>query len=96
MREALTGVPLDTKDKQLEITVPDDYKDESLRGRKANLSVTILEVRAKEVRRSTTSSPRTPARPTPSTACARRCARDLETARRRHGPGGPRERAARA
>ena len=49
MRQALTGVPLDTKDKPLEITVPDDYKDESLRGRKANLSVTILEVRAKEV-----------------------------------------------
>jgi trigger factor len=49
MREALLGVPLDTKDKKLEITVPDDYKDESIRGRKASLSVTILEVRAKEV-----------------------------------------------
>ena len=49
MRQALTGVPLDTKDKPLEITVPDDYKDESLRGRKAQLTVTILEVRAKEV-----------------------------------------------
>jgi trigger factor len=49
MREALIGVPLDTKDKQIEITVPDDYKDESIRGRKAELTVTILEVRAKEV-----------------------------------------------
>jgi trigger factor len=49
MREALTGVPLDTKDKQIEITLPDDYKDESIRGRKAQLTVTILEVRAKEV-----------------------------------------------
>src|SRR5215470_187838 len=49
MREALTGVPLDTKDKKLEITVPDDYKDESIRGRKAELTVTVLEVRAKEV-----------------------------------------------
>jgi trigger factor len=49
MREALIGVPIDTKDKQLEITVPDDYKDESIRGRKAALTVTILEVRAKEV-----------------------------------------------
>jgi trigger factor len=49
MREALTGVPLDTRDKHFEITVPDDYKDESIRGRKAQLSVTILEVRAKEV-----------------------------------------------
>ncbi|HEX8110421.1 MAG TPA: trigger factor [Kofleriaceae bacterium] len=49
MREALTGVPLDTKDKKIEITLPDDYKDESIRGRKAELTVTILEVRAKEV-----------------------------------------------
>jgi len=49
MREALLGIPLDTKDKKLEITVPDDYKDESIRGRKAELTVTILEVRAKDV-----------------------------------------------
>src|SRR5678815_771598 len=49
MREALIGVPLDTKDKHIEITVPDDYRDESLRGRKAELTVTILEARAKEV-----------------------------------------------
>jgi len=49
MRDALLGIPLDTKDKQLEIQVPDDYKDESIRGRKALLTVTVLEVRAKEV-----------------------------------------------
>ena len=49
MREALTGIPIDTKDKPLEIQVPDDHKDESIRGRKAVLSVTILEARAKEV-----------------------------------------------
>jgi len=49
LREVLLGLPLDTKDKQIEITVPDDYKDESLRGRKANLSVTILEARSKDV-----------------------------------------------
>lgn len=49
MREALTGIPLDTKDKPLEIQVPEDHKDESIRGRKANLTVTILEVRAKDV-----------------------------------------------
>src|SRR5262245_27541716 len=49
MRQALIGIPIDTKDKPLEITVPADYKDESLRGRKAALSVTILEARAKEV-----------------------------------------------
>ena len=49
IREALLGIPLDTKDKKLEISVPDDYKDESLRGRKADLTVTILEARAKDV-----------------------------------------------
>jgi trigger factor len=49
MRDALLGIPLDTKDKQLEITVPDDFKDESIRGRKANRTVTILEARSKDV-----------------------------------------------
>ncbi|HMG53627.1 MAG TPA: trigger factor [Kofleriaceae bacterium] len=49
MRQALLGVPLDTKDKKIEIIVPEDYKDESIRGRTAQLTVTILEVRAKEV-----------------------------------------------
>ncbi|MGE5185896.1 MAG: trigger factor, partial [Acidobacteriota bacterium] len=49
LRQALLGVPLDTKDKQLEIQVPEDHKDEQLRGRKANLTVTILEARAKDV-----------------------------------------------
>jgi len=49
MRVALTGIPLDTKDKQIEITVPDDHKDDSIKGRKATLTVTILEVRAKDV-----------------------------------------------
>jgi trigger factor len=49
MREALIGIPLDTKDKKLEITVPDDHKDDTIKGRKADLTVTILEVRAKDV-----------------------------------------------
>ncbi|HLL22024.1 MAG TPA: trigger factor [Kofleriaceae bacterium] len=49
MRDALLGIPLDTKDKKIEITIPDDYKDESIRGRKAELTLTILEVRAKDV-----------------------------------------------
>jgi len=49
MREALTGIPLDTKDKKIEVQVPDDYKDETIRGRKADLTVTILEARAKDV-----------------------------------------------
>jgi trigger factor len=49
MRDALLGIPLDTKAKKLEIQIPEDYKDESIRGRKAELTVTVLEVRAKEV-----------------------------------------------
>jgi trigger factor len=49
IRQALVGIPLDTKDKKLEMQIPEDYKDESLRGRKAELTVTILEARAKDV-----------------------------------------------
>jgi trigger factor len=49
IRAALLGIPLDTKDKKIEIQVPDDYKDESTKGRKAELTVTILEARAKDV-----------------------------------------------
>ncbi|HEU0033347.1 MAG TPA: trigger factor [Kofleriaceae bacterium] len=49
MRQALIGIPIDTKDKPLEIEVPEDHKDETIRGRKANLTVTVLEVRAKDV-----------------------------------------------
>lgn len=49
MRTALLGLPLDTKDKHIELTVPDDYKDEQIRGSKADLTVTFLEVRAKDV-----------------------------------------------
>ncbi len=49
MRQALIGIPLDTKDKKIEITVPEDHKDESVRGRKAELTVTVLEARAKDV-----------------------------------------------
>ena len=49
IRAALLGIPLDTKEKKLELQVPEDYKDESLRGRKADLTVTILEARSKDV-----------------------------------------------
>ncbi len=49
LREALLGIPLDTKDKKLEVQIPDDHKDETLKGRKADLTFTILEVRAKDV-----------------------------------------------
>ncbi|MGE0869262.1 MAG: trigger factor [Kofleriaceae bacterium] len=49
LRQVLLGIPFDTKDKEIEIEVPADFKDESVRGRKANLKVSVLEVRAKDV-----------------------------------------------
>jgi trigger factor len=49
LRAILTGLPLDTKDKQIELQIPDDYKDETTRGRKAILTLTVLEARAKDV-----------------------------------------------
>lgn len=49
MREALLGLPIDTKDKKIELIVPEDYKDETIRGAKADLTITLLEVRAKEI-----------------------------------------------
>jgi trigger factor len=49
MRNALIGIPIDTKDKEIEIDVPEDHKDEQIRGRKAKLTVTVLEARAKDV-----------------------------------------------
>ncbi|HEY1549770.1 MAG TPA: hypothetical protein VGG28_18205, partial [Kofleriaceae bacterium] len=49
LRQALTGIPLDTKDKVIELDVPDDAKDESIRGRHAHLTVTIIEARTKDV-----------------------------------------------
>jgi trigger factor len=49
LRQALLGIPIATKDKKIEIQVPDDHKDDQLKGRKAELTITILEARAKEV-----------------------------------------------
>ena len=49
LRAALTGLPLDTKDKLVELDVPADAKDETIRGRHATLHVTVIEARAKDV-----------------------------------------------
>lgn len=49
MAKILTGIPIDTKDKDIELEVPEDFRDEQVRGRKAILKVTIIEVRAKDV-----------------------------------------------
>jgi trigger factor len=49
MRQALIGIPIDTKDKKLELEIPEDFKDETIRGRKAELTVSVLEARQKEV-----------------------------------------------
>ncbi len=45
----MTGVPIDTKEKAVELAIPDDWRDEGLRGRTAKLIVTIADARAKEV-----------------------------------------------
>ena len=49
LREALTGIPLDTKDKLIDVDIPADHPDENLKGRKASLTVTVVEARAKIV-----------------------------------------------
>ncbi|HVK73392.1 MAG TPA: trigger factor [Kofleriaceae bacterium] len=49
LRAALTGIPLDTKDKQIELDIPDDHPDETLKGRHASLTVTVIEARKKLV-----------------------------------------------
>jgi trigger factor len=49
LRAALIGLPLGTTDKALSIPIPEDAEDENLRGRKAELVVSILEARAKDV-----------------------------------------------
>lgn len=46
---AMTGVPLDTKGKEIELDVPDDWRDEGLRGRKAKITVSIVDAREKDV-----------------------------------------------
>jgi trigger factor len=49
MAKALTGIPIDAKDLVIELDVPADYKDEQIRGAHAKLTVTVLEVRQKDV-----------------------------------------------
>jgi trigger factor len=49
LAEAMTGVPLDTKEKVVDLTIPEDWRDESLRGRAAKLVVSVVDARAKEV-----------------------------------------------
>jgi trigger factor len=49
LRQVLTGISLSTTDKAVEIDIPADHSDESLKGRKANLVISVLEARAKDV-----------------------------------------------
>ena len=49
MRVALTGLPFATKDHAITIEIPADHADDNLKGRKAELTATIVEVRAKNV-----------------------------------------------
>ena len=49
MRAALTGIPIDSKQHKIEVTIPADHSDETLRGRTTALTADIVEVRAKNV-----------------------------------------------
>ena len=49
MRAALTGVALDAKDQTFSVDIPDDWRDETVRGRHATLKYSVVEVRAKDV-----------------------------------------------
>jgi trigger factor len=49
LRAVLTNIPLDTKDKQVELDIPAEHEDPDLKGRKASLVISILEARVKDV-----------------------------------------------
>jgi trigger factor len=49
LRALLIGLPFATADHPLEIDIPADHADDNLKGRKASLRATIVEVRAKNV-----------------------------------------------
>jgi trigger factor len=49
LRAALTGIRIDSKDQAFEAEIPADFKDESLRGRKATLTFSVIEARVKDV-----------------------------------------------
>jgi trigger factor len=49
LRAALLGLPFTTANHAIEIAIPADHADETLRGRTATLIATIVEVRAKNV-----------------------------------------------
>jgi len=46
---ALLGLPLDTADKEIELTMPEDLGDESVAGKTAKLAITIVDARQKDV-----------------------------------------------
>lgn len=47
--DALIGLPLDVQDHTIGIDIPQDYEDESVAGKRAELTISILEARRKEV-----------------------------------------------
>jgi trigger factor len=46
--DALIGLPLDVQDHTIGLDIPEDYEDESVAGRRAELTISILEGRRKE------------------------------------------------
>jgi len=49
LRAALTGIAIDAKQHLIEVEIPADHSDESLKGRTAKLTADLVEVRAKNV-----------------------------------------------
>jgi trigger factor len=49
LNAAIIGLPLDTKDRALTIQVPADHPDPSIAGKTAELTVSVLDARAKDV-----------------------------------------------
>lgn len=49
LRAFFTGVPMNTKDKEYTATLPDDWREEPLRGKRVALKFSILDARKKEV-----------------------------------------------
>lgn len=49
LRAALVGLPIATRDHTIEIAIPDDHSDPQLAGRKASLTLSVLDAREKDV-----------------------------------------------
>jgi trigger factor len=49
LRAALIGLPINTADQRIELTIPQEFRDEELAGRTASLTISVLDARQKDV-----------------------------------------------